>query len=164
MVDAGKIISELATPVAVTIIGVLLLRRVEGIKTEASRQSYFQTKWAEQFFDCCQNFLCTIERVLALLTYISHQKNPNDDLGTELQKEIAHLYPKIIELELRIRRSVVFAPLIGSDAKNSSQLHPAVHTPKCSGLFPLSLRSNTMAQHSKKVKGLYFLRFPYNPL
>ncbi len=120
MADAWKIISELATPVTVTIIGVLLLRRIEGIKTEASRQSDFQTKWAEQFFHCCQNFLCTIERVLALLTFISRQKNPNDALGTELQSEIMRLYPKIIELELRIRRSVVFAPLMGSDAKNQA--------------------------------------------
>ncbi len=114
-------ISDFATPVTVTIIGVLLLRRIEGIKTEASRQSDFQTKWAEQFFDCCQTFLCTIERALALLTYISIQKNPNDVLGTELQSEISmQLFPKIIELELRIRRSVVFAPITGSDAKNSS--------------------------------------------
>jgi hypothetical protein len=36
--------------------------------------------------------------------------NPDDAFGTELQTEINQLNPRLSELELRIRRSVVFAP------------------------------------------------------
>ncbi|MGH8352749.1 MAG: hypothetical protein ACRERY_04385, partial [Pseudomonas sp.] len=52
-------------------------------------------------------------RDLALLTVLAGLKNPDDEFGTELQKEISRLHPDLSELELRIRRSVVFAPLAG---------------------------------------------------
>ncbi|MDA8325597.1 MAG: hypothetical protein M0033_05195 [Nitrospiraceae bacterium] len=55
-----------------------------------------------------------LERELALLTVLSGMKNPNDEFGTELQKEVSRLHPTLSELELRIRRSVVFAPSTGS--------------------------------------------------
>ena len=50
------------------------------------------------------------ERELALLTALAGLKDPNGKFGTELQEEISRLNVTLSELELRIRRSVVFAP------------------------------------------------------
>jgi len=55
-----------------------------------------------------------LERDLALLTVLAGLGDPNGKLGTELQDEISRLHPTLSELELRIRRSVVFAPGAGA--------------------------------------------------
>jgi hypothetical protein len=111
--EVGKFAASIATPIIVGILGVLLLRRIESIKAEVAKQSEFHKKWAEQFFDCCQEFMSSIEKELAVLLFLTGLKDPNTEVGTELQKEISRLHPVISELELRIRRSVVFAPKTG---------------------------------------------------
>jgi hypothetical protein len=109
-----EVAKVLATPIVVAILGVLLLRRIESVKSEVAKQSDFHKKWAEQFFECCQEFMQTLEKDLALLTVLAGLKNMNDEFGTELQKEISRLSPTLSELELRIRRSVAFAPSTGA--------------------------------------------------
>ena len=111
--DVGKFIAGILTPIVVAVLGILLLRRVEGIKAAVAHQSEFHRKWAEQFFECCQQFMSAIEKELAILSFLTSLKDPNDETGTKLQKEISLLHPVISELELRIRRSVVFAPSTG---------------------------------------------------
>src|SRR5437660_689449 len=109
-----KLLAGLLTPIVVVVLGILLLRRVEGVKTAVAHQSEFRRKWADQFFDCCQQFMNAIEKELAVLRFLSDSKEPNNETGTKLQTEISLLLPVILELELRIRRSVVFAPIAGS--------------------------------------------------
>ena len=111
--EVGNLVASIATPFVVAILGTLLLRRIEGIKATITRQSEFQKKWAEQFFECGQLFMQALERELAILTSLFDLKTPNDEFGAELQKEISRLHPTLSELELRIRRSVVFAPSTG---------------------------------------------------
>jgi hypothetical protein len=111
--EVGKLAASIATPIVVAILGVLLLRRIESVKATVAQQSGFHKKWADQFFECCQLFMQALERELALLTSLFGLKSPNDEFGAELQKEISRLHPTLSELELRIRRSVVFAPLTG---------------------------------------------------
>jgi hypothetical protein len=111
--EVGKFIAGILTPIVVAVLGILLLRRVEGVKAAVAHQSEFHRKWAEQFFECCQQFMNAIEKELAVLRFLSDSKDPNGDTGTKLQKEISLLLPAILELELRIRRSVVFAPTTG---------------------------------------------------
>jgi len=63
----------------------------------------------------------TLERELALLTFLHGLKNPNDEFGTELQKEASRLHPNLSELELRVRRSVVFAPSTGGSVTKAAR-------------------------------------------
>lgn len=111
--DIGQLAASIATPLVVAILGILLLRRIESVKAAVAKQSEFHKKWAEQFFECCQEFMQALERELALLTALAGMRNPNDEFGTELQKEVSRIHPTLPELELRIRRSVVFAPSTG---------------------------------------------------
>jgi len=132
--EAAKV---LLTPIVVAILGVLLLRRVEGIKSEVAKQSDFNKKWAEQFFECCQEFMRALERELALLNALATLENPNDELGTKLKKEISQLHPTLSELELRIRRSVAFAPLTGGAATKAAD-----ECIKLTGALTASMKGN----------------------
>jgi hypothetical protein len=118
--ELGKLIVGISTPIAVTILGVMLLRRIENVKAGVARQSAFDTKWAEQFFECCQKFMQAIERDLTLLTALASLENPNDEVGAELIKEISGLHSNMSELQLRIRRSVVFAPMAGASVTSAA--------------------------------------------
>src|SRR5204862_9934 len=97
--EVVKALSSIATPIVVVVIGVLVLRRIEGIKAAVARQSDFQRNWADQFFDCCQDFLRALERELAVLTNLTKLKtlDEHDGLGQELLKEISRLHPRISE-------------------------------------------------------------------
>ena len=118
--EIAKLAVSVVTPIVVAIIGVLLLRRIEGVKALVASQSEFNKKWAEEFFDCCQRFMQTLERELALLTILTALKNPDGKFGTELQEEINRLNPTLSELELRIRRSVVFAQSAGGSVTRAA--------------------------------------------
>lgn len=118
--DIAKLGASIATPVVVAILGILLLRRIEGVKAAVAKHSDFQKNWADQFFECCQEFMQALERELAVLTVLAGLKTPNDEFGTELQQEISRLHPTLSELELRIRRSIVFAPATGSAVTDAS--------------------------------------------
>lgn len=111
--EIGKLAASVATPIVVAILGVLLLRRIEGVKALVAKQSDFHKKWADEFFSCCQQFMQALERDLALLTVLGGLDDPNGKFGTEVQEEVSRLNAKLSELELRIRRSVVFAPISG---------------------------------------------------
>jgi hypothetical protein len=50
---------------------------------------------------------------LSLLTVLAGLQDANAKFGSELQAEISVLHLTLSELELRIRRSVVFAPVSG---------------------------------------------------
>lgn len=115
-----KIIVSALTPLSIAVLGVLLLRRIEGVKASVSMQSDFRKKWADQFFECCQAFMIAFERDMALLNKIGDLKKPDDELGTQLLKEVSTLHLAISELELRIRRSVVFAPVSGAKVKETA--------------------------------------------
>ncbi|MGH8354087.1 MAG: hypothetical protein ACRERY_11275 [Pseudomonas sp.] len=60
--EIGKLAASIATPIVVAILGILLLRRIEGVKAAVAKQSEFHKKWAEQFFECCQEFMKALER------------------------------------------------------------------------------------------------------
>lgn len=115
-----KLFFGLVTPIVVAILGVILLRKVESVKMGIAQHSQFKNKWAEMFFDCCQDFLKSMERQLAVLQMLSTLEDPNDELGTALQKEISNLNVTIVALEVRVRRCVVFAPATGRAVTTAS--------------------------------------------
>ncbi|MBC7818868.1 MAG: hypothetical protein IAG10_18415, partial [Planctomycetaceae bacterium] len=79
--ELAKLVTSAATPVVVAVIGVLLLRRIEGVKALVAKQSEFQKKWADEFVDCCHRFMQALERDLALLTVLAGLGDPNGKLG-----------------------------------------------------------------------------------
>ncbi len=131
--ELGKLAASIATPIVVAILGVLLLRRIEGVKALVAKQSDFHKKWADEFFSCCQQFMQALERDLALLTVLGGLQEPNGKLGTEMQEEISRLNARLSELELRIRRCVVFAPRSGAGVSQAAS--------ECISLTALLLKS-----------------------
>ena len=120
-IETAKLLTSIATPVIVVILGVLLLRRIEEVKSHVLRQSDFHKKWSDEFFLCCQQFMQTLERELSLLNFIVGLDNPDGELGSEIKEEISQLNIKLPELELRIRRSVIFAPSSGGEVVRAAK-------------------------------------------
>ena len=77
-----KLSVSVATPIVIAILGIRLLRRIESIKALVANQSDFHKKWADKFFTCCQEFMQTLERDLALLTVLAGINDQNGKLGT----------------------------------------------------------------------------------
>lgn len=124
ILEVIKTAASTATPIIVAYLGVMLLRRIETIKAVVAKESDFQKKWAEQFFTCGQTFLQTLEQELAILVVTNSNNADNSKTATE----ISRLNLELSELELRIRRNVVFAPKTGGEVVISAgqclqQLH-----------------------------------------
>lgn len=98
------------------IIGLLLLRRLEQVKSEVVRHSDFNRRWAELFFDSSNTFMVSVERLLVLSYFLSDAQDPNDKLGLERQSQVNDLLPILFENRFRIRRLVALAPSKGPDA------------------------------------------------
>jgi len=119
-----QLVSNLAIPILVALFGLLLLRKGAHIKTEIAKQSEFKSKWVDQFFECghvssaATTFMKTIERTLAGLVWITKNSGKKD--YTDLEKQINDYVFQLSELELRIRRSVVFAPKTGDAADRAA--------------------------------------------
>ena len=113
ILSVGRLVASIATPTILAIFGYLLLRRVEQIKAGVTKHSDFQIKWADEFFNSCQYFLQILEKELALLNHNSGDR--------ETIMQIIAYHQQAAELELRIRRFVVFAPKYGPDTTESAQ-------------------------------------------
>jgi len=115
-------ITQIITPILIFIFGFLFLKSIENIKQQIERQSHFYKKWADEFFNTCDEFMKCTERMLALLTFISNNPNINET-WMHYQKELNDLFPALSELELRIKRFVPFAPKFGNCVKtNASEI------------------------------------------
>jgi len=111
-----KTFASILTPVLIFGFGFFLLRRTEGIKTKAARQSEHITRHAEYFFETYQKYLEALERALAVATILMTVPDKKSNRAIALWSEIEGLYPDISELELRIRRCVKFSPNNGAAA------------------------------------------------
>jgi len=100
-----KVVAGAATPILVAVFGILVLRRIEGVKAFFAKQSEFEKRWAEEFFDCCQGFMQALERDLTLLTALPGMQEGNEKVRAEAHDEVWRLNVTLAELELRIRRS-----------------------------------------------------------
>jgi hypothetical protein len=111
-----QIVAGLATPIVVTVLGVMLVRRIEGIKAEATKQSAFHVRWADEFFDACQQFLRALEHEMAILVALTGREEKNDDDGMKMQCDQRKTHFLAFELQLRIQRCAAFAPQYGDRA------------------------------------------------
>ncbi|MGE4384957.1 MAG: hypothetical protein AB7E39_03730 [Endomicrobiaceae bacterium] len=112
-------IAQLFTPILIFIFGILFLKSIESTKKHIERQSHFYKKWADEFFNTCDDFMKCTERVLALLTFVSHNPDINETCP-HYGKEYNDLFTRLLELELRIRRVVPFAPKFGNAVANNA--------------------------------------------
>jgi len=112
-------ITQLVTPILIFIFGILFLKSIEHTKKQIERQSHFYKKWADEFFSTCDEFMKCTERMLALLHFVVHNPNINETYS-HYQKEFNDLFPTLLELELRIRRFVPFAPKFGNAVANDA--------------------------------------------
>lgn len=112
-------ITQLVTPILIFIFGILFLKSIESTKKHIERQSHFYKKWADEFFITCDEFMKCTEHMLALLHFLVHNQNINETYS-HYQKEFNDLYLKLLEVELRIRRLVPFAPKFGNTVQNNA--------------------------------------------
>ena len=110
VLELAKIL--LPTGVA-AMIGLLLLRKLEQVKSEVARHSDFNRRWADLFFDSSNTFMVSVERLLALYWLLGDAPDPNDQSGTELQRQANALLPILVENRFRIQRLVALAPSKG---------------------------------------------------
>lgn len=116
-----KIVAGLLTPLAVAIVGVYVVRRIESVKASVATQASFQAKWSDEFYAVCQEYLKAIERFLTV--FITVGKMDSADIkGPPLIEEIHTLAAKITELQLRLRLRVIFAPKCGQSVINQTEL------------------------------------------
>ncbi len=108
-----QIVAGLATPIIVTILGVVLVRRIESIKAEATKQSAFHVRWADEFFDACQQFLRALKHEMAIFLVLTGREEKNDDYGMKMQLDQTETHFLAFELQLRIQRCAAFAPQYG---------------------------------------------------
>ena len=118
-IDIGKLLASIAIPIVLFFIGHKLLGHVEGTKALFLKQSEFEKKWAEKFFDSGQEFMQALERFLALLTDY-RETGTNEKRRTELLEEIWRLKVTLQELEIRIKRNVLFATTSGEAVKQAA--------------------------------------------
>lgn len=109
-------LAQIATPI---VIGYFLFKSIENSKQQIERQSHFYKKWADEFFNTCDEFMKCTERMLAFLTFVSHNPDINETCS-HYGKEYNDLFPRLLELELRIRRVVPFAPKFGNPVANNA--------------------------------------------
>ncbi len=117
LLDLTKIL--LPTGVA-AVIGLLLLRKLEHVKSEVARYSDFNRRWADLFFDSSNTFMVSVERLLALYELLSADPDPNGQSGSELQRQANDLLLVLVENRFRIQRLVALAPTMGPAAYSSA--------------------------------------------
>ena len=79
---------------AAVILGWLLLRRLEEVKSEVARRSGYSQRWADLFFDAAHTFMVSVERLLSLYYFLSNAADPNDQQGMEWQRQANALLPE----------------------------------------------------------------------
>ncbi|MBC3919413.1 hypothetical protein H8L32_18120 [Undibacterium sp. CY18W] len=124
LVDA---IAKLAIPIALIWIGFLITTRIEKQKSELARSSEFKVKWADNFYDKCQEFTFATDRYMSILFFITEQEKECDRitaLKSELTDERYKLNMSISELILAIDRMSLFAIKTGADVKKSAEKIP----------------------------------------
>lgn len=110
MLKIAQLSVSLLTPIITTVLGIVIVRYIEGIKVEAIKRSAFHVRWADEFFDACQQFLRALEHEIAILTFLTHRADRNDEDGIKMQRDQGEIHFQAYELQLRIRRCAGFAP------------------------------------------------------
>lgn len=106
----------LPTSVA-AVVGLLLLRRLEQVKSEVARRSDYSRRWADLFFDASHAYMVALESLMTRYHFISHLADQNDEQGTQWGLEANALLPVHLENYYRIQRLAALAPLKGPAAE-----------------------------------------------
>jgi hypothetical protein len=68
------LIKSLLPSILLALFGLLLLRKLEEIKTNVARHSDFSQKWAALFFDAANAFMSSAEYILSRLIFLVSSK------------------------------------------------------------------------------------------
>jgi hypothetical protein len=117
---AFELVKTLLPTGVAAVFGWLLLRRLEGAKSEVARYSDFSQRWAGLFFEASHTFMVSIERVMALFVFLTIAVDPNDEAGTEHARKINALMPELYENYFRITRLSSFAQSKGQAAVDAA--------------------------------------------
>jgi hypothetical protein len=99
------------------LLGWLLLRRLEEVKSEVARRSDYSRQWADLFFETSHTFIVSVERLMTFYQFLSNAADPNDRQGMEWQQQANALLPVLLEHYFRIQRLVLLARSRGSAAE-----------------------------------------------
>lgn len=110
------LIKSLLPSILLALFGLLLLRKLEEIKTNVARHSDFSQKWAALFFDAANAFMSSAEYILSRLIFLVSSKGVNDKQGHELAQKINSELHVLLENRFRIQRQAQMAPQKGSAA------------------------------------------------
>ena len=125
--EIAKLLINAITPILVAAIGWGLFRKIEGIKSQEARRSALHQKMADQFFSSCQDFMSAIERNLSIQSHMQLLSNNNDHTlqnvyHDEIYKELLVTNTKLIELQTKIGRNLIYAE------KNEDSVNNAVES------------------------------------
>jgi hypothetical protein len=117
IIDLAK---SLLPSVIVALIGMLLLRRLEGIKSEVSRRSDFNQKWADLFFDASNALMVSVEHIMTYAFLLVSDKNENSPKRIEWQQQMNEALNVLVENGYRIDRLSALAASKGPAAKKAA--------------------------------------------
>lgn len=120
------ILSKILTPFAILIMGLLLITRIESMKTRVAHTSDLRKKSADHLSDTSQKYIELHERFIAVLYNII--KNPDPSKPTSRLIELENLTVDMFQFGSRIERLARFAPEHGQElVKRKDVLQDALH-------------------------------------
>jgi len=111
---------ELVKILLAALLGLLLFRRLEQVKSQVARRSDFSSKWADLFFDASHTFMVSVERLMTFYHLISGAVDQNDQQSNEWARQANAEHPVLVENYFRIQRLAVLAPLRGPAAESAA--------------------------------------------
>jgi len=108
-----QLISSIATPIIVLIIGIIIARKVEDIKNQSIKKKEWQIKWSENFFHIFQELNETTENILFLLFEASELNKSDKGNSPECEEKIDRINKLTPELQRKgfaIRTQLYLAP------------------------------------------------------
>jgi pyruvate/2-oxoacid:ferredoxin oxidoreductase alpha subunit len=120
-IETFKLIASFFTPIIVLVLGALLSKEIETIKSSASKVKGWQEYWASQFIEIAKEYNDTATKVLIgfhSIAQISYEKLPGWENELENQKqELSKNSRNLTLLEWKIQNFLQFAPKHGNNVQ-----------------------------------------------
>jgi hypothetical protein len=117
MIDLTK---SLLPSVLVALFGLLLLRKLEEIKSDVARRSDFNQKWAALFFDASNALMVSVEHIMTYAFLLICDKDEKSPKRLEWQEEMNNALDVLVENRYRIDRLSTLAASKGQDSQKAA--------------------------------------------
>jgi hypothetical protein len=71
----AQIVAPFLTSITITILGVVIVRRIEGVKAAVSKRAAFEARWADELFHSCQQYERALEQKATILVALCYEEN-----------------------------------------------------------------------------------------